>query len=277
MRRAREFVLAKGGVPNTRVFTKVWLALFGQWDWKGVPILPPEMMLLPKWSPINMYDFASWARATIVPMVILLDKKPIRSIPDAAQIDELYPLPRSMTDYSIARPKRLVGWEMLFYVGDTVLRHLERLPWKPTREQSIRRAERWILEHQEADGSWGGIQPPWVYSLMALACLGYSSDHPVIAKGLAGFDNFAIEEEDTLRIQACISPLWDTALAMLALLDSRVTPDHPALVKAARWLVPQQVRIRGDWEVKAKGVPAGGGPSSFTTTSTPTWTTPPRS
>ena len=94
MRRAREFVLAKGGVPNTRVFTKVWLALFGQWDWKGVPILPPEMMLLPKWSPINMYDFASWARATIVPMVILLDKKPIRSIPDAAQIDELYPLPR---------------------------------------------------------------------------------------------------------------------------------------------------------------------------------------
>ena len=258
MRKAREFILSKGGVPNTRVFTKIWLALLGQWEWNGVPVLPPELMLLPTWSPINIYDFASWARATIVPMLILLNQKPVRSIPDSAQIDELYPLPRSEIDYSIARPKRLIGWETLFYAGDAVLRQIEKLPWKPTRGEAIRRAERWILEHQEADGSWGGIQPPWVYSLMALSSLGYPSDHPVIAKGMAGFDNFAIEEEDSLRIQACISPLWDTALAMIGLVDSGLQADHPALVKAAEWLLREQVLNGGDWQVKAKGVPAGG-------------------
>ena len=258
MRKAREFILSKGGIPNTRVFTKIWLALFGQWDWKGVPILPPELMLLPNWAPINIYDFASWARATIVPMIILLHLKPVRPIPDSARVDELYLLPRSETDHSIAHPKRLVGWENLFYIGDTVLRYLEQLPWKPTRRQAIRRAERWILEHQEADGSWGGIQPPWVYSLMALSSLGYSHDHPVIARGLSGFENFAIDEGEALRIQACVSPLWDTSLAMNALLDSGTPPGHPALVKAGRWLLHEQILNSGDWQVRAKGVPAGG-------------------
>ena len=258
MRRAREFILSKGGVPNTRVFTKIWLALFDQWDWRGVPVLPAEMMLLPNWFPINIYDFASWARATIVPMLVLLARKPVRSVPESARIDELYPLPRSETTYSIARPRKLVGWETLFYAGDTILRRLEKLPWKPTRRQAIRRAERWILDHQEADGSWGGIQPPWVYSLMALSSLGYPSDHPVISRGLAGFDDFSIEEGDTLRIQACVSPLWDTALAMNALLDSGLRPDHPALVRAGEWLLQEQVLNGGDWQVRAKGVPPGG-------------------
>ena len=258
MRKARDFILSKGGVPAARVFTKIWLALFGQWDWKGIPVIPPEIMLIPNWFPINIYDFSSWARATIVPLLILLDSKPVKSIPESAYIDELYPLPRDQVDYSIVRPKRLIGWETFFYAGDTVLRQVERLPWKPTRGQAIRRAEEWVVEHQEADGSWGGIQPPWVYSLMALHTLGYPIDHPVIAKGLAGFDNFAIEEGDTLRVQACVSPLWDSCLAMIAMLDSGVEPDHPALVKAGQWLLSQQVLTGGDWQVKAKTVPPGG-------------------
>ena len=258
MVKAREFILSKGGVPNTRVFTKVWLSLFGQWDWDGVPVMPAEMMLLPNWSPINIYDVASWARATIVPMIILLDRKPVREIPARAHIDELYPLPRSETNYTIWRPKKLVGWDTLFYAGDGLLRRLDKLPWKPTRGQAIKRAEQWILEHQEADGSWGGIQPPWVYSLMALSCLGYPSDHPVIAKGMAGFENFAIEEGDTLRIQACVSPLWDTGLAMIALLDSDLPASHPAMVSATKYLVDEQIMKGGDWQVRARGVPPGG-------------------
>ena len=258
MVRAKEFILSKGGVPNTRVFTKIWLTLFGQWEWQGVPVMPPEVMLLPNWFPITIYDFSSWARATIVPLLILLDKKPLKEIPDWARVDELYPVPRDQVDYSISRPKRLIGWETLFYAGDTVLRHLEKLPWKPARAQAMKRAEEWIIEHQENDGSWGGIQPPWVYSLMALHTIGYEADHPVIAKGLKGFDNFAIEEGDTLRIQACVSPLWDTALAMIALLDSDMAPDHPALVKVGRWMMDRQVLTGGDWQVKAKSVPPGG-------------------
>jgi len=258
MRKAKEFILSKGGISKARVFTKIWLALFGQWDWKGVPVMPPEMMLLPTWFPFNIYDFSSWARATIVPLLILLDKKPIRPVPESASIDALYTLPRNQTDYSVIRPKKLLGWETFFYAGDTGLRHLQKLPWIPTRSQAIKRAEQWIIEHQEADGSWGGIQPPWVYSLMALHTLGYPIDHPVMAKGLAGFDNFAIEEEDTLRIQACVSPLWDTGLAMIALLDSEIAGDHPALVKAGEWLLKEQVLKGGDWQVKAKSVPPGG-------------------
>ena len=258
MRKAKDFILSKGGVPETRVFTKIWLALFDQWDWKGVPVMPAEIMLLPNWSPLNIYDFSSWARATIVPLLILLDRKPAKPIPEWAQIDELYPLPREQTDYSPIRPKRLLGWETFFYAGDTMLRQLEKLPWKPTRAQSIKRAEEWVIEHQEADGSWGGIQPPWVYSLMALHTVGYPVDHPVIAKGLKGFDTFAIEEGDTLRIQACISPLWDTALAMIAMLDSGIRPDHPTLVKAGQWLLGEQVLSGGDWQVRAKRVSPGG-------------------
>lgn len=258
MIKAREFILSKGGVPRTRTFTKIWLALFGQWDWRGVPVMPPELILLPSWFPVNIYDFASWARATIVPLLILIDRKPVRSIPPQAHVSELYPLGREKTDYSMSRPSSLVGWETFFYAGDAILRQVEKLPWKPTRGQALKRAEQWVLEHQEADGSWGGIQPPWVYSLMALHALGYPAAHPVIQKGLAGFESFAIEEEDSLRVQACVSPLWDTGLAMIALLDSGVPPDHPSLGKAAEWILRQQVMVPGDWRVKAKDVSPGG-------------------
>ena len=258
MRRAREFILSKGGVQNTRVFTKIWLALFGQWDWKGIPVLPPEIMLLPNWFPVTIYDFSSWARATIVPISVLIDQKPVRDIPDSARIDELYSEPGRDAVYTIPRPKRLIGWEGLFYTADNLLRYVEKVPWKPTREWALKRAERWIVDHQEADGSWGGIQPPWVYSLMALHSLGYSSDHPVISKGLEGFEGFVVDEGDSMWIQACVSPLWDSCLTMIALLDSGVPADHSALVKAGQRFLNEQIMSGGDWQVKARDVPPGG-------------------
>lgn len=258
MERARDFILAKGGVPETRVFTKIWLSLFGQYDWRGVPVMPPEIMLLPNWFPVNIYEFSSWARATIVPLLVVLDRKPVKQVPDSAKIDELYPLPRHKTDYSIQRPSRLMGWETFFYAGDQVLRHVERLPWKPTRGQAIKKAEEWILSHQEADGSWGGIQPPWVYSLIALHELGYPLDHPVMERGIVGFRSFSIEEDDRLKVQACVSPLWDTCLTMIALLDVGLDPGHPAMVAAGSWLVDEQILTGGDWQVKAKNVEPGG-------------------
>ena len=229
MVKAREFILSRGGVPRARIFTKIWLALFGQWDWQGLPAMPPELMLLPNWFPINIYEFSSWARATIVPLLIVMDVKPVCPIPDSACIDELYSVPRSQVDYRPQRPPRLASWKGFFWMTDILLRLYQRLPWKPGREQALRKAESWMLAHQEADGSWGGIQPPWVYSLLALKVLGYGMDHPAMAKGLGGFQGFAIEEGDTLRVQACLSPVWDTCLAMIALEDSGLPPDHPAL------------------------------------------------
>jgi squalene-hopene/tetraprenyl-beta-curcumene cyclase len=258
MDKARQFVLSRGGVPKVRIFTKIWLALFGQWDWRGVPVLPPELMLLPSWFPINIYEFASWARATIVPMLIILTRRPVCPIPSEACIDELYPAPRDQVDYSLPKSAKRLSWKTLFLTADRFLRFYERRGWKPFRRRAALAAEKWIVEHQEADGSWGGIQPPWVYSLMALKLLGYPLEHPVMAKGLQGFEGFAIEDEETFNPQACLSPLWDACLAMNALLDSGLPQDHPALVKAARWLLKEQILSGGDWQVKNRKGPPGG-------------------
>ena len=254
---ARRFILSKGGPTEARVFTKIWLSLFGQYDWRGVPAIPAELMLLPTWFPVNLYEFSSWARATIVPLLIIFDLKPTRDTPADRGIEELYPLPRDEIDYSLKRPERLLGWESLFYAGDAILKQLERLPW-PTRGQAVRKAEKWIVAHQEADGSWGGIQPPWVYSLMALKELGYELDHPVMRRGVEGFKTFWVEEDDRLRVQACVSPGWDTCLALIGLLDAGVDPNLPALVKAGEWLVREQSLTGGDWQVKAPEAPPGG-------------------
>ena len=251
MARAREFILARGGVPRARVFTKIWLALFGQWDWKGTPAMPPDMMLLPKWAPFNIYRFASWARATIVPMTIILTLHPTRPPREDAWVMELYPDgPVTFTlSRRKAKPFSLKGGFLLL---DKALRVYRSLPFIPGRERALRAAVDWIVGHQEADGSWGGIQPPWVYSLIALSALGYPLDHPVVAKGLEGFRqhwSLPSEDGDALRVQACLSPVWDTCLAMRGLLDSGVPPDHPTIRRAAAWLTREEIRVKGDWAV----------------------------
>lgn len=259
MRKARDWVLSAGGVAKTRVFTKIWLALFGQWDWRGVPVLPPELMFLPHWFPLSIYDFASWARATIVPMLIILSERPVCPVPEHARIDELYPTGPGETDYALGRPKEALSWKRAFHVADGLLRKYDHVAVGRVREAAYSAAERWIVARQEADGSWGGIQPPWVYSLIALKLRGYGLDHPVMKRGLEGFEGaWAVQDGEIFYPQACLSPVWDTALAMIALLDSGLAADHPAIVQAGRWLLREQVLTGGDWQIKAKGVAPGG-------------------
>ncbi|MDP3061846.1 MAG: squalene--hopene cyclase [Chloroflexota bacterium] len=256
--KARRFILSKGGAPKVRTFTKIWLALFGQWDWRGIPAMPPELMLAPNWFPFNIYEFSSWARATTVPILITLTRRPVCPVPPEAAIDELYPRPRDETDYSLPKPKALLGWRRFFYTVDKALRVYGRPPLQPGRALALRRAEAWVLSHQEADGSWGGIQPPWVYSLIALKTLGHSMDHPALKKGFQGFEGFAIEDGDTWRVQACVSPVWDTCLALIGLLDAGEPPDSPAVQRATRWLLKEQILTGGDWQVKNPRTPPGG-------------------
>jgi len=259
MASARAFILSQGGVPQTRIFTKLWLALFGQWDWRDTPILPAELMLLPNWSPFNIYEFASWARGTIVGCLVLFNTRPVCPVPEGAQLDELFPGGRTPGAYGYGKRGRLLSWNGFFRIAERGLRVAEGSPVKPLRGLALRRAERWIVERQEADGSWGGIQPPWVYSLMALKTLGYSADHPVIKKGLEGFEGFAQETDDWFWTDPCVSPVWDTCLAMLALQDAGVPPDHPALVKATEWMLEEQVLDHGgDWQVKRPHLRPGG-------------------
>jgi squalene-hopene/tetraprenyl-beta-curcumene cyclase len=253
MVRAREVVLEHGGLEATRVFTRIWLALFGQWDWSEVPALPPEMVFLPSRFPFNLYDFACWARQTVAPLTILSALRPARDL--GVRVDEL----RSGRAPEVPPES---GRRKAFRRLDRALHAYERLPVKPGRETALRRAAEWVVAHQEADGCWGGIQPPWVYSLMALHTLGYPLDHPVLERGLAGWERFTVHEDSpdgpVRWIEACQSPVWDTVLALVALGDAGVPPDHPAMCRAADWVLNEEIRHRGDWSVVRPDVPAGG-------------------
>ncbi len=250
MQRASQFILDRGGIAKANVFTKTWLALFGQFDWRGTPALPPEIILLPNWFYFNIYEFASWSRATIVALMVVLTKKPICPVPEFAQVSELYVEPEGRRDYSLGKGDRLLSWKSFFLRLDSLFKAWEKSPLKPGRGLALRRTERWIVEHQEADGSWGGIMLPWVYSLIALKCLGHSLDHPTIAKGLRGLDGFIIEDDSTFRLQPATSPVWDTAWAIIALRESGLSADHQSLVRAAQWLLKEEVKVAGDWRVK---------------------------
>jgi squalene-hopene/tetraprenyl-beta-curcumene cyclase len=264
MRRAAGFVRANGGLERARVFTHVWLALFGLWSWEEVPALPPEIVLLPGWAPLNIYDFACWARQTIVALLLFKAHRPVRRL--GFGLDEL----RHGEDRS---PMAGDSWPARLLTGlDKVLRAYERRPIGPLHRLALGRVERWIVRRQEADGSWGGIQPPWVYSLMALHLGGYPLEHPVMRRGLEGLDRFMVEDEDDARgvgagresrplshrLEACQSPVWDTALAMIALADAGVVPDDQAMVRAAEWLLGEEVTQTGDWAVGRPGLAPGG-------------------
>lgn len=259
MARARAFVLAHGGIARTRVFTRLWLALFGQSDWEALPAMPPEAILFPSRFPFNIYEFASWARATIVPILVVWAHRPVAHIDPRAAVDELYADPRDRRRIRFARSRSPLSWRNSFLAIDRLLRAHERLPWKPLRRRAVRACERWILDHQEADGSWGGIQPPWVYALIALKCLGYRNEDEPMARGIRGLlHDFAIETERTFTVQPCLSPVWDTALAVTGMREAGVAADHPALLRAGRWLLSKEIRAPGDWCVKVKGVEPGG-------------------
>ena len=249
--RARTFILANGGVERTRVFTHIWLALFGLWSWDEVPAMPPELIFLPPWVPLNVYDFACWARQTVVALTIVVSARPVH--PLAFAIDEL----RGAEPWSRPHASTLRGRALL--AADRALHLYQRRPLRPLREAAALRAERWIVRRQEADGSWGGIQPPWVYSLMALHLRGYPLDHPVMRAGLEGLDRFTIDDPDGhRRLEACQSPVWDTALALVALADAGLPQDDPALVRAAGWLLDEQVKVAGDWSVRRPQLAPGG-------------------
>ncbi|MFF7408350.1 squalene--hopene cyclase [Streptomyces lydicus] len=255
MARASAWIREQGGVAAARVFTRIWLALFGWWKWEDLPELPPELLYLPKWFPLNIYDFGCWARQTIVPLTIVSAKRPVRPAPFA--LDELH------VDPSRPAPPRplapATSWDGLFQRLDKALHLYHKVALRKLRGAAMRAAARWIIERQENDGCWGGIQPPAVYSVIALHLLGYDLDHPVLRTGLASLDRFAVWREDGARmIEACQSPVWDTCLATIALADAGVPADHPQLVKAADWMLAEQIRRPGDWSVQRPQLPSGG-------------------
>ncbi|OCQ96098.1 squalene-hopene cyclase [Nostoc sp. MBR 210] len=245
--RAREFILQRGGISKTRIFTKLHLALIGCYDWRGIPSLPPWIMLLPPAFPVNIYEMSSWARSSTVPLLIVCDSKPVYQFDQAINLNELYAEGVNQVQYELPRQG---DWTDLFLTLDQGFKLAESLNLVPFRQEGIKAAEKWILERQEVTGDWGGIIPAMLNSMLALKCLGYSPNDPIVERGLQAIDNFGIETDDHYCVQPCVSPVWDTAWVMRALIDSGYAPDHPAIVKAGEWLLQKQILDYGDWMVK---------------------------
>ncbi|MEH2154278.1 squalene--hopene cyclase [Nostoc sp.] len=247
MIRAQAFILQRGGITKTRIFTKLHLALIGCYNWRGIPSLPPWIMLLPKAFPVNIYEMSSWARSSTVPLLIVCDRKPVFLTDPTFNLDELYAEGIDRVQWELPQSG---DWTDLFLTLDRGFKLAESLNLVPFREEGIKAAEKWILERQEATGDWGGIIPAMLNSMLALWCLDYDRNDPIVERGLQAIDNFAIETEDSYRVQPCVSPVWDTAWAMRALVESGFAPDHPAVVKAGEWLLQKQILDYGDWAVK---------------------------
>ncbi|MEH2374970.1 squalene--hopene cyclase [Nostoc sp.] len=247
MIRAQAFILQRGGISKTRIFTKLHLALIGCYNWRGIPSLPAWVMLLPKAFPVNIYEMSSWARSSTVPLLIVCDRKPVFITDPTINLDELYVEGVEQVRWELPQSG---DWTDLFLTLDQGFKLAERLNLVPFREEGIKAAEKWILERQEATGDWGGIIPAMLNSMLALRCLDYNPSDPIVERGLQAIDNFAIETEDSYRVQPCVSPVWDTAWVIRALVESGFAPDHPAVVKAGEWLLQKQILDYGDWAVK---------------------------
>jgi squalene-hopene/tetraprenyl-beta-curcumene cyclase len=226
---SRAYIRRAGGVPRTRIFTRAFLALIGQWPWRRLAHVPVELILLPANGPLSVYDFACWARQTMVSLSVVEALRPVR--PSAIDLSE-------------------IGGRTTAPSG---VPHLSK-----RRRRAIAVAERWVRDRQEADGSWGGIQPPWVWSLIMLAALGHGLEDETFARGLAGWESFMVRDGDRLRPEACQSPIWDTALAVLALRAAGVPADDARLQAAGSWLLGEEVTVRGDWAIRRPDLQPGG-------------------
>jgi len=252
MKKARQVIRNLGGLAAVNSFTRIYLALFGQYPWNWCPAVPPELVLLPSWFPINIYELSSWSRAIVVPLSVIWASRPTRSIPEYANINELW------LETAEVPAVHAGFWRGLFEKVNAALKLLERQGWTPWRARALAACERWMIEHFENSHGIGAIFPPIINSILALRCLGYDNDHPFTQSQILELERLEIEEDDTLRVAPCFSPIWDTVIASTALVESGLASDHPSLIRAAEWILNSEVKTIGDWKVKnPEGRPGG--------------------
>ncbi|REJ75057.1 MAG: squalene--hopene cyclase [Acidobacteria bacterium] len=284
MQRARESIRRMGGIAACNSFTKIYLAMFGQWPWSRAPAVPPELILLPRWFPINIYEMSSWSRAIVVPLAILWAHRPRVEVPvDLAELDTGEPAPRPGDSL------RQRFWFAFFRGGDRFVKLAERLGlFAATRGVALRRCERWTTERLDASAGLGAIFPAIVNAVVALRLQGYPEDHPFVAHQLAELEKLEIVEplsdprspvaattrgrgraaapaggayvvapaptpaagDLALRVQPCQSPVWDTALSLNALLECGVDASDARVQQGLQWLLEMEVRQPGDWQIK---------------------------
>lgn len=273
MAKAREFILSRGGIEKSRVFTKIHLAMFGLVPWDAATAMPAEFILLPNWFPVTIYEFSSWARATIVPLLVLMSVKTNKTLSYFSGLDEIFCNPPNKRDYSFKTDKSVLSPEHLFIILDRWLKFFEKFLFKPLRRYSINKCLNWIWTHIQKTED---IYPALAYGALAFKAAGYSNDSPEIRKPFEALKMFqqsyttselpALPDaqrttHDEMRIhqQCCISPVWDTPWVVMALLSAGVPPNDPALLRAGEWLIAKQITTtRGDWAIKNPKAEPGG-------------------
>ena len=267
MVKARNWVLANGGVTACNTFTKMYLCSLGQYDYDAAPAVPPEIVLFPNWFYFNIYEISSWSRGILVPLAIIYAKKPFKKIAPEQGIDELFVGGRQNADLHLKwDKKKLISWRNFFLFTDRMIHWFERVHIRPLRKMAIRKAERWMLERFEKSDGLGAIYPAMLNSIVALRCLDYSLDDPQMIRAMDEFERLGIDCPEgtpdyptpTFRMQPCFPPVWDTAQAMYALGEAGVSRNDPRMLKAADWILSKEVRTKGDWAEKVKNVEPGG-------------------
>src|SRR5713101_6311573 len=262
MEKARTMILSKGGVVGANVFTKIALALFDQYDWRGIPSMPAEIVLLPPGFIFSLYALSYWSRTVLTPLLIIFHYKPVCRIPKEQGIDELYLTAREWVNFRCEPPfrmdRRLLTWRNFFIALDGLLRFYERVVPQGLRKKAIARAEQWMLKRMEGDGGLGAIYPAMANSVVALRCLGYEVDHLLVRKALGEIEALEVHDGDALHLQPCFSPVWDTPLTISGLIESGIPQNDPALLRAARWVLARQCRKVGDWIVSSPQAEPGG-------------------
>ena len=259
MHEARANILRLGGIPKMNTFSKLYLALLGQFPWQYLPTIPVEMILLPNWAFFNIYKMSSWSRALLVPLAIINHFKPTRELPGMKQLHELYPLGTEHKDFTLPRDPRFFAWRNFFLRADHAIKIISKLGWRPMRRRALEEAERWMVERiGEGSDGLAAVFPAMLNSLIALRVLGYGPGNPIYEKAAKDFAGLFVDDPEDFRIQPCLSPVWDTSINIIALAESGVPAEHPALKKAATWLVEKEVRVRGDWTMNNRHPEASG-------------------
>ncbi|RJP18731.1 MAG: squalene--hopene cyclase [Candidatus Omnitrophota bacterium] len=254
--RAKDCILRHGGLAKVNSYTRFYMGLFGSYPWKKLVSIPPELMFLPTSFYFNIYEISSWSRAILVPMSIIWSHRPIKTPPPTVDCGSWW-LPKNQ-EANGKNLRNTISWKTFFFTMDAILKRSHRFYSPFTRRESLRRAERWMLEHMSRGGGLAAIYPAMLNSIIALDCLGYDHDHPTFQHALDEFMKLMVEEDDVLWFQPCFSPVWDTAMVTASLERSGMPSDHPAIQRSAEWLINQEIGIRGDWQVKNPYGPASG-------------------
>jgi squalene-hopene/tetraprenyl-beta-curcumene cyclase len=252
--RARDAILAAGGAQACNSFTRFYLALLGQISYDECPSVPPEIVLIPSRLGFSLSAMSAWTRTIVIPLSIMSHFKPVQPVAPERGIAELFVAGRTRG----RRGEALLSWSNFFRGVDRTLKWVDRFIPASCRRHGVAAAHRWMLEHFENSDGLGAIFPPMIYTIVALKCLGYDPDSPTVMWAWRQLDDLRIEEGDRARMQPCLSPVWDTAIATIVLSDAGQPEDEPAIARAVSWLLEKEIRNPADWQTRRPGVEPSG-------------------